>query len=386
MTDNNVKFKSAGKAQPFSTTVQAAEPNKSESQGNEEGGGEGQEGAGGNEGNDGSEGANTGGQGQAGGGTSESQNEGDIGDDVLIASFNKRTGKEIKTIDELNALLNPSSGETDEQKTQKEKALEKKMMDRFLAEGGKVEDFVSLKKILEVDLTQLSVSAIKEEMKSGGFSEEEIDAVLKERYYQMEDEDIDSISDEAEKAFAKKKKEFGSKKLNGKGEFLKTQAGSALNKLREAIEAEEADIKLEETFSSNVDEHFKKIPRKMTFELGQSNDETLAPVEVDVTDEEVEEAVSLLKDPAKRNQYFFNEDGETLNISNVSSLLLRNKVLEKALKLSHLKGADKEVQKFKAQFGSDPRDIGLGGGTQKNGQNQKGGGKLASYGKPQPVR
>jgi hypothetical protein len=397
MTTGNSKFKSAGKSQPMSVNNQAVGGSEGGKEGGNEGGNEGsKDGAGSGAGTGAGEGGQagqggTGDAGQAGqqGGAGENNSGAtgaDISDDVLISGVNKKFNKEFKTIDEVNSFLNPPAQESDEEKAQKEKAFDKRMLDFYVSNGGKVEDFVELKKIAASDLTQVSEAVIKQEMKDEGFSEEEIDAVLAERYYQLEDADIEAITDEKEKELAKKKKEFGKKKYDSRGKLIKNKAEATLNNLKAELEAEDAEAKLEATFTSNVDEHLSKIPRKMTFELGKSNDEELAPVEVNVEDADIEAVKEVLKDPAKRNQYFFNEDGQTINLSNIAKVMLRNQVLERALKVSHLAGGSREVQKLKAQFGGDPGAVGLGGsGSGSNGRQGKKG-KLAGYGKATLVR
>jgi hypothetical protein len=398
MTQPNKKFASAGKAQPINTAIPA--PVKEEKQDDKEkdtgsAGAGGDDDKGGKE--NGTEEADAGkekGAEEAADKDKEKEEkdgvkDGEIPEAVLIADFNKRFGKDVKTIAEMNAIINPPKELTDAEKEEKERAVDKRMADFFVKNGGKLEEYVALKQVASSDLTQISINVLQTELKTQGFDDAQIAHIIKERYYQIEDADIDVIEDETEKSLLKKKKEYGQKALEGRGSQIKQRAADTINNLRQAVEDEEAETLTEGQFSSNVDEHLKKVPRKLTFELGQSNDETLAPVDVDVTEDDIAKVADVLKDPAKRKQFLYNEDGVTLNISSVSNLMLRNNILERALKVALLEGQSRQVEVFKDAFGGkDPRDIGVGGskGGGNNGNAKDGKFKKpASFGKPQPM-
>lgn len=266
-----------------------------------------------------------------------------------------------------------------------EAAFEKRMLDHFIANGGTAENFVALKQIASTDLAALSEYEIKKEMKDAGFSDEEVITILKERYYQINPEELVIGEDEKpedfekRKAVTEKKIAYGAKLLASKGSNIQKQAVDGLNALREAIKTEDLLKEKETAFSSKVDEIVSKFPRKLTFELGKVLDQDIAPISFDVTEEDIAEVTGVLKDTAKRNQYFFNKDND-LNLDNVVSLMVRNKILESALKAGFLEGGNRQVAAFEKVFpGKTAKEIGVGGAG--NGQGQKG--KLVAAGKPE---
>ncbi len=268
---------------------------------------------------------------------------------------------------------------TPEQKASNDKAYDKMMLDYYMENfEGTPEQFVALKNVASSDLTQLSVSELKRELKEQKFSDEEIDLIVKERYYQIADEDLEQYDDEEEKDFLKRKKEYGAKKLANRSSYIQKQAQEILDTLKDGISAKDLQKKAEKEFSSKVDEHLGTIQRKVTFELGKVNDHDIAPIVYDVTDAELSEVSDILKDPAKRQQYFLNSDSNA--IPKVAELLVRNKILEGALKGAYLEGGTRQVSKFEEVFpNSSPHALGVGGAPFKT---HNGKGKLTSYGKP----
>ncbi|MBP7109648.1 MAG: hypothetical protein KBA90_13905, partial [Chitinophagaceae bacterium] len=253
------------------------------------------------------------------------------------------------------------------EKEAQESAFEKRMLDHFIANGGTAENFVALKKIASADLKELSESEVKRELKDNGFTDEEIATVLKERYYQINPEELEQDEDESEEDFKKrkalieKKIAFGAKKIESKSSHIKKQASDALAALREAIKTEDSLVEDEVKLSSKVDELAPTLPRKMTFQLGKVNDQEIAPVEYDVTEDDIAEVVATLKDTGKRNNILYNKDGD-LNLESVSALLLKNKILESALKATYLEGGNRQIAIFEKTFpGRTAKDIGVGG-------------------------
>lgn len=296
------------------------------------------------------------------------------------------------------AAAAPAPEPTAEEKAKAEAAMEKRMLDFFIANGGTAESFVAFKQIASTDLKSLSEAEIRHELKEAGFDEDEIKAVLTERYYQINPEELkwDEDGEESEEDFKKrkaaieKKIAFGSKKLETKGSYRKKEAEAALNALREAIKLEDLQQEEEAKHSKRVEEVFTKIPRKFTFELGKAgeNGPDIPPVEYELSDQDIADVQSVLSDPAKRKQFLYNEDN-SLNVESLSKVMLRNKILEAALKNAYIKGDDlgskREVEKFEKIFpGRTAKEIGVGGATGA-GQNARKG-HLVSRGKPEVVR
>lgn len=277
---------------------------------------------------------------------------------------------------------------TAEEKAAAEQALDKRMLDTFMKNGGTAEAYVQLKQIASADLKQLSVSEIKREMKEGGFDDTEIDLVLKERYYQLNPDELQKSDDETDEAFAKRKElaakkvKYGTAKLETKATYVKKQAENILSGLRKAIDNQELLDKEETKFSSKVDEFVSKLPRKVTFQLGKVNDQEILPVDFDVKDEDIAPVVDTLKDPAKRNKFFFNEDN-SLNLENVGSVMVRNAYLEKALKAVYREASDRQVDAFEKVFpGKSAKDIGVGGAAGRTTGRK---GHVVSAGQPVPA-
>lgn len=306
----------------------------------------------------------------------------------LKAFFDKQGIEWDGKIETLKEKFKPPTIEpTEEEKKAAEAALDKRMLDIYMANGGSAEHYVQLKQIASADLKELSVSEIKREMKGAGFDDEEIALVLKERYYQLNPDELQREEGESDEAFAKrkdlvgKKVKYGASKLENKASYVKKQAENILSGLRKAIDNDQLLAKKEAEFSSKVDEFASKVPAKITFQLGKINDQEIAPVEFKVDQKDIDEVVSTLKDPVKRQQFFYNEDN-SLNLTNVGEVMLRNKYLEQALKAVYREGTDRQVAAFEKIFPGSAKDIGVGGAAGKT-QGQKG--KIVSAGAPVPA-
>ena len=318
----------------------------------------------------------------------------DLNDDQL-RDLLKSKGIELddKGIEGLKEKLKPAAAATEltaEQKAAEEAALDKRMLDVFIANGGTAEAYVAFKQIANSDLTELSASELRREMKGKGFSPEEIEEMIKERYYQVKidelvrDEENETEEEfEARKAKLQKKLTYGTEKLNARGSYLQKQAKDSLNTILESIKVEDLLKQKEAEFSSKVDEKAKLLPRKLTFQLGKVNDQEIAPIDYDVNETDIVEVVDTLKDPAKRNKFFYNED-RSLNLDNIADVMLRNKVLESAIKAVYLEGGDRQVAVFEKLFpGRTAKDIGVGGATGGSANGRKG--VIKSAGSPQPA-
>lgn len=287
------------------------------------------------------------------------------------------TDEELKA--EYEKRFPPTTELTEEQKLKKEQAFEKRMLDLYVESGGKIEEFTLLKQVAAADLTELSKSELTAELKKAGFNETEIAAIQKERYYQLTEDDLEQLPDETEKEFAKRKIEYGKQKLENRSAHKKTQAQSFLNTLRQAITEQDLQSQKESEFVSNVDAHFDKLERKMALQLGKVDDTDIAPVEYEVPESAIAETKETLRDSAKRKQLLYNEDG-SLNLTNISEILLKAKMFESAVKTGYLEGGSRQVAEFEKIFPNrSAHEVGIG-----SGQKPKDGvkGKIVSAGKP----
>ncbi|MBP8982715.1 MAG: hypothetical protein KBG19_06750 [Bacteroidales bacterium] len=373
-------------------------PDDSSFEAGDEGGagdeGAGDEGAGndgaGNQGGD--EGAGNQGAGNQGGdeGAGDSDDLPSLSDDQLKKILGKRGISLEGDIADLAKKLSGTPGqqddETDEQKQAKAAAFEKRMLDNFIENGGTAESFVAIKQIASTDLRQLAEYDIRKEMKEGGFSDEEINAVLTERYYQVNPEELEKGEGESEEDFnsrkeaLKKKVAYGTKQLEKRGETIKKQSERALTELRKAIELKDTIGSKEAEFSSKVDEVVSNLPKKMTFQLGKIEDVDIAPVEFVPSNDDIAHVSEILKDVEKRNQFFYKDN--QLNVENIANVMLRNKVLESAIKAVFLEGGNRQVAEFEKIFpGRSASDVGAGGAPKGHDKGRKG--VIVSAGKPE---
>lgn len=289
-----------------------------------------------------------------------------------------------KLKEKLTSHQPPPPEKTAEEKAAEEKAFEKRMLDHFVKHGGSIDGFTTIKQVASMDLKSLSESEIRRELSEANFTKDEIDLVLRERYYQINPDELTQDDDESEedfqkrKDFAKRKAEFGLKKFESKASHIKTKAEQALQDLRSAVQTEDLLVTKESEFKSGIDNFAKNFPRKITFQLADIDNQKQEPIDFEVTDADITEALSVLSDPAKRNQYFYQE-GNRFNVSNVGELLIRNKILEKALMAAYIERGNRDVAEFEKVFpGKKASDIGIG--RKEEGKEEKG--QFVSAGKP----
>jgi len=283
--------------------------------------------------------------------------------DESVKAYLKEKGIPFESFDDLKEKLKQKveKKETAEEKQAKEQAGEKRMLDLFMSGGGTIEQYASLKDLSKADLKDLSRDEVRRELKDAKFSDEEIEQIIKQQYFQTSDEELEQLEDESDKEFETRKREYGSKFFENRATHIKTQAEQIFNSLKERIEAEDLQAQQEVEFSSKIDEHFQKLPRKVTFELGEENSRKLTPIEYDVAEADIADVLSTLKDPAKRNNFLFNNEGQ-LNLENIADLLVRNKFLESAVKTSYLTGETRMTEELERTFGSrSASGVGLGG-------------------------
>ncbi len=327
----------------------------------------------------------------------------ELTDEQLKELFKQKGIEGFESFDKLKEKISKADAPvdtppTDEEKKAAEAALEKRMVDHFVATGGTYEAFVALKQIASMDLKELSVAEIKKEMKDNKFTEAEIDVVLKERYYQLNPEELQKIKtvdedgnevEESDEDFKKrkdlltKKVSYGSAKLENRSTHTKQNAETILNNLREAIKAEDSKKVQENQILSKVDEISKTLPRTITFELGEVNKAKQDPVVFNVTEADITEIAAEFKDSTKRQQILLNED-KTLNLTNLMDLKLKNKILTSALKAAYIEGGNRRVAEFEKVFPGSAKSLGVGGSQAASNTGRKG--VIASAGKPEVAR
>lgn len=293
---------------------------------------------------------------------------------------------DVEAIKEKLKLTAPEPTEEEKKKAKSEKEI--RALKLFVEQGGTPEQFNELKSIATGDKIELSKKKALTEFISAGFTEKEANEMLRNQFYQIEldniEQDFDNETEEefeARKKELQKKVEYGTKKLESYSSYEQTQAASILKGLEDAVESADLEAKEEAVISSNVDELLSKLPRKQTIELGKYNDVDLAPVEHEVSEDSIKQVSEILKDPAKRNNYFNNQDG-TLNLPKLTEVLLNHIERNRAIKNALLEGQTRMTAEIRKTFpATSPYELGIGGAPQKN--NQKG--AVTSAGKPQRV-
>lgn len=303
-------------------------------------------------------------------------------DDAAVLAYLKSKNIAVDSLAEIGKVTPQLS---DEDKKKIEDALDKKRLDWFVAHGGTVDSYAAMKVMATTDLTLMSEQELEKELKDAGFSEEEKKMIRAERYYQLDDEAIESLTDEKEKELAKKKREFGTKKLQGKATHKQQLAVSFFTNIDKALAEEAAEAADEVEFTQKVDSHFQTVQNKITLQMGKTAENVdIAPLEIDVPTDVITEVKNLLRDTEQRNKILYTEEGN-LNIAFLSDLLVRNKVLEAAANKSYLKGVSDNTAEFEKTFPiRDANGIGLG--TLQNGSGKhKTVPKIAGMGKAKPV-
>lgn len=283
-----------------------------------------------------------------------------ITDEQFFAEIEKRTGAKVENVDVLKEKITyqkPAPLPTDAEKEKAAKDLEKRMLDVHIANGKTPEQYTLLKQIANGDLKELSVNQTKAELKEAGFKDAEITEILKERYYQIEDADIEAEDDPAKKEILKKKKEFGTKKLEGRASHIQKQAKSYIDSLTESVNESDVEKKKMEQHASNVEAAIKNFQRKQTLELGKVDDTDIAPIEHEVPEAALEEVKNILKDPVAFEKQLYTKDGD-VNLEFLLPHLVRSASYSNAIKHSYLVGGTRQVEHFEAAFGASAPPLG----------------------------
>lgn len=320
-------------------------------------------------------------------------------DDEQLKELLKGKGIEFAgSLEEMKEKLKPvTAAETPEELAKKEEAVEKRMLDLFVANGGKVEQFVDVKKIMTADLSEISKQQLKDELIEAGVDETEVDAVVKQMFLQEDlatieqDEDETAEQFEARKAKLEKKVKYGAEKLANRSSHIQAQAKGIYEGLKKQVEKIDSDTATEAALQSSIDTHLQTVPREMKIEvgkvtLGDNVEIEVAPIDIKIPEEAITALSEQLKDPKQRDALFYDTKGN-LDIAKISELYLRNKVLETAVKSSYIKGetngATRQVEEFRKRFPSNSAyAVGVGGAATKHVDKTA----VASTGKPQRMQ
>jgi hypothetical protein len=268
----------------------------------------------------------------------------DIPEEVLLQQLEKRLGFKPESLDSLK----PKTPEpTETEKAAQLAARDKQRLDKFVASGGKVEDYVNIKKLTEVDVKEFSIQSKRAELKAAGYDEAEIDEQMKLRYHLYTDEELAAFGDDAEKM--KKLSAYYKEKLENGSKYQIEVAKKFFADLDKQIDDEAYVSKVDADIISNVEKTVATMERTITFELGEANDQPINPVQFTVEDKHLSEIKKVLSDKATRESLLYNPDG-TENVQNLVDLLKWKYIATDLAKKANLQGRTEEVEKFEKVF------------------------------------
>lgn len=309
-----------------------------------------------------------------------------ITEEQLTDYFNKQ-GIKYEGIEKFKEKANyePHVEPTQEQKDAAAKAKEVKALNKFIESGRTGDEFYAIKSIVDAEENQFSINLAKTNLMKAGLTEEEATDFVKEKYFQVDDAEIEQEEDEIDREYKKRLKGIFSKQLTDISTPIKTKAAGILADLYSAIDSEDLQAKQEVITSAKIDDDFKALPRKLQIEIGEIGGKTVSPVDYEVSETDLAESKKLLKDAvAQRNNFLYNQDG-SLNITNLSQIISKAKAFDSAAKVSFLEGMDRMTKEMQKVFpAGSAQELGVGGSSSNPNGNQNG--KVASFGKIQRVK
>lgn len=280
--------------------------------------------------------------------------EEEVSDVSFLNAYNKKFGKEFKSIDDLRP---PAAEKTEEEIRILQNSEDLMLTERFVKQGGTVEGYAALKQIAAADLKEFSLQDTRMELKNAGFEDEEIEEEIKKRYFLLSDEEKENIGEYDKEML--KKSEYFSKKLENKSSYKIEQAKNLLAKLKADISAEKYEKETDAKISSTVEEYAKTFNRTLTIDLGESNGQKLNPVEYVIDEADIAEITGKLSDKAKRETLLYNQGGLE-NVTTLFDAFMWEKIATSLAKKSLIQGATEQVNFFSGKFPSNAQSIAPG--------------------------
>ncbi len=278
----------------------------------------------------------------------------ELDDATFLESYNKRFGKDLKSIDELRP---PAPEKTEEEIRAIQNSEDLMLTERFVKQGGTVGGFAALKQIAAADVKEFSLQDTKAELRTAGFAEDEIDEEIKRRYFLLSAEEKENLGEFDDEML--KKNEYFSKKLENKSSYKIDQAKNLLAKLKSDYEAEKYEKEVDARISSTVEDYAAKFNRTVTLDLGESNGQKLNPVEYVIDEADITEIKETLANKAKRETQLYNQDGSE-NVTNLFDAFVWKKIAASVAKKSLLQGATEQVNFFNGTFPSNAQAVSPG--------------------------
>jgi hypothetical protein len=291
--------------------------------------------------------------------TPESPKE--LSDEDFLAEVEKRTGRKVTSIDELKA---PKPEPTEEEKKKELTAKDKRLLDLHIEKGGTVETFVQWKSLASADVKDLSIKKTIAEYVAMGLTEDEAKAEIKNRYYQLSDEEIAEL-DEDDRAAAIAKKEKWGVKLYNRANGDITNSTKYLQSLEQIINDQADDEKEDARLSAEAESIAKTFERKMSVGLGDFKGLNLTPVEHTISESDFAEVIDTVKDKTKREALLYNDDG-TEKISMLIDYLVLKKRFNEVVSKAAAQAATEQVEAFEKIATRNPKELEGYPNSQKN--------------------
>lgn len=248
-------------------------------------------------------------------------------DEQLYAEIEKRSGRKIASFDELKE---PAPLPTEEEKFKAQTTEDKKLLEKHIARGGTIDSFTDLRKIATGDLKELSLTKTKKELIKEGLTEEEAQDEIKSRYHQIEETDLEDLSDD-EKASILKKKEIYSNRLFNRAAPEQNNAKAYLESLKSQLLEEQKEFEVDNKLAQEAQVIGKTFNRTVSTTLEIKNGITIPPVETTLSQEDLDEIIGTLGNKEKRTNLLIREDG-TENLPLLAELLAYKKLYEQGVK------------------------------------------------------
>src|SRR5690606_10962458 len=137
-------------------------------------------------------------------------------------------------------------------------------------------------------------------------------SILSDEYFMSDLDDAyfeDNGYTNEEKEFFLKKQKYFRTKLGKSAEYIQKMAKEELDRLDQERNRINAEKVQQDKYLSKVDSYLNSFPRVKKLEIGKVNDKDVEPIDYQVSDDDLRAVGSVLKNPNKLKQLFFNADG-----------------------------------------------------------------------------
>ena len=267
-------------------------------------------------------------------------------------------------VDELVSKVTSPELTPDQKKKQDEKR-QQRLLDEFIKGGGTMDEFFgiqNLTKIPDVDLVKADFFNQAKEL-NPDLEDDDLEELFTKQYF---------IGQKAGEYTAAEVK-IGEAAIKKNAEAIRARKMEPISKIETELKRAEEGIESHKQWQKRVDQFAATLPRKLSFEIGKMGDKQtdLGTFEYELSDEEHKDFVNDLKDPAYLINAMKDETGKQIDLKKLSNLILRNRILEKALKASSYAAFSKGVETVSGPLNNYPDLRNLGGTQSAQSEDQK---------------